>query len=132
MQYKLHSGQCDVYLIFKHLIYVSFLESHLCRIRYHMRRMSHLLIAINTASASICRAGGAGCVEPCQRMRPVTLHPYVARRAPPKSVPTVQVDVHVVPGHMHTPCLHGVEGAAAVVAREGGSSAAGHRVVKPL
>ena len=29
MQYKLHSGQCDVYLIFKHLIYVSFLESHL-------------------------------------------------------------------------------------------------------
>ena len=66
MQYKLHSGQCDIYLIFKHLIYVSFLESHLCRIRYHMRRMSHLLIAINTASASICRAGGAGCVEPCQ------------------------------------------------------------------
>jgi hypothetical protein len=55
MQYKLHSGQCDVYLIFKHLIYVSFLESHLCRIRYHMRRMSHLLIAINTASASTCR-----------------------------------------------------------------------------
>ena len=34
---------------------VSFLESHLCRIRYHMRRMSHLLIAINTASASTCR-----------------------------------------------------------------------------
>ena len=31
----MHSGQCDVYLIFKHLIYVSFLESHLCRIRYH-------------------------------------------------------------------------------------------------
>ena len=56
-------------------------------------------------------------------MRPVTLHPYVARRAPPKSVPTVQVDVHVVPGHMHTPCLHGVEGAAAVEAREGGSDA---------
>ena len=57
MQYKLHSGQCDVYLIFKNLIYVSFLESHLCRIRYryHMRRMSHLLIAINTASASTCR-----------------------------------------------------------------------------
>ena len=64
-------------------------------------------------------------------MRPVTLHPYVARRAPPKSVPTVEVDVHVVPGYMHTPCVHGVEGAAAVVAREGGStcSAAGHRVV---
>ena len=55
MQYKLHSGQCDVYLIFKHRIYVSFLESHLCRIRYHMRRTSHLLIAINTASASTCR-----------------------------------------------------------------------------
>ena len=55
MQYKLHSGQCDVYIIFKHLIYVLFLESHLCRIRYHMRRMSHLLIAINTASASTCR-----------------------------------------------------------------------------
>ena len=71
-------------------------------------------------------------VEPCQRMRPVTLHPYVARRAPAKSVPTVEVDVHVVPGHMHTPCVHGVEGAAAVVAREGGSSAAGHRVLKPL
>ena len=53
----------------------------------------------------------------------VTLHPYVARRAPPKSVPTVEVDVHVVPDHMHTPCVHGVEGAAAVVAREGGSSA---------
>ena len=65
-------------------------------------------------------------------MRPVTLHPYVARRAPAKSVPTVEVDVHVVPGHMHTPCVHGVEGAAAVVAREGGSSAAGHRVLKPL
>ena len=65
-------------------------------------------------------------------MRPVTLHPYVARRAPPQSVPTVEVDVHVVPGHMHTPCVHGVEGAAAVEAREGGSSAAGHRVVKPL
>ena len=46
---------CDVYLIFKHRIYVSFLESHLCRIRYHMRRTSHLLIAINTASASTCR-----------------------------------------------------------------------------
>ena len=63
-------------------------------------------------------------------MRPVTLHPYmyVARRAPAKSVPTVEVDVHVVPGYMHTPCVHGVEGAAAVVAREGGSSAAGHRV----
>ena len=71
-------------------------------------------------------------VEPCQRMRPVTLHPYVARRAPAKAVPTVEVDVHVVPGHMHTPCAHGVEGAAAVEAREGGSSAAGHRVVKPL
>ena len=53
MQYKLHSGQCDVYLIFKHRIYVSFLESHLCRIRYHMRRTSHLLIAINTASAQL-------------------------------------------------------------------------------
>ena len=53
MQYKLHSGQCDVYLIFKHLIYVLFLESHLCRIRYHMRRTSHLLIAINTASAQL-------------------------------------------------------------------------------
>ena len=69
-------------------------------------------------------------VEPCQRMRPVTLHPYVARRAPPKSVPTVQVDVHVVPGHMHTPCVHGVEEAAAVEAREGGSSAAGHGAVE--
>ena len=33
------------------LIYVSFLESHLCRIHYHMRRMFHLLNAINTASA---------------------------------------------------------------------------------
>ena len=77
MQYKLHSGQCDVYLIFKHLIYVSFLESHLCRIRYHMRRMSHLLIAINTASASICRAGGAGCVE-CG-----ALSANASRHAPP-------------------------------------------------
>ena len=37
------------------LIYVSFLESHLCRIHYHMRRMFHLLNAINTASASTCR-----------------------------------------------------------------------------
>ena len=55
MQYYLHSGQCDVYLIFKNRIYVLFLESHLCRIRYHMRRTSHLLIAINTASASRCR-----------------------------------------------------------------------------
>ena len=63
-------------------------------------------------------------------MRPVTLHPYVARRAPPKSVPTVQVDVHVVPGHMLHPCILGVEGAAAVEAREGGSSAAGHGAVE--
>ena len=97
--------------------------------------MSHLLIAINTASASICRAGGAGCVECGALSANASRHAppiYVARRAPPKSVPTVEVDVHVVPGHMHTPCVHGVEGAAAVEAREGGSSAAGHRVVKPL
>jgi hypothetical protein len=36
------------------LIYVSFRESHLCRIHYHMRRMSHLLLAMYIASASTC------------------------------------------------------------------------------